>query len=286
MSAQNRTIFFLLFWTIHGYSLSSLPPHLHDADSTKKEILSGEDGSMLVGYTIQIQNDTIWFQSDLGFFSIPLSKIKSIQPLHPFSPSEKFHLSYPHGTRLFFAPTGEMLKKGQGYFQDIYLFFAGVAYGISSHLTMGGGISLFPGAGNQLYYLTPKIGFPVHRKVKFAFGTLLGGVTGETDHVGIHYGVASIGSPEAGLTFGLGYGYAGSRVAKHPVGIIGGQKRISERSALVSENWFIHGTLPLMSLGVRFFGEKLAVDLAFVRPLEMDMQGFPAIPYVDFVVIF
>jgi len=179
-----------------------------------------------------------------------------------------------------------MLKKGQGYFQDIYLFFAGVAYGISSHLTMGGGISLFPGAGNQLYYLTPKIGFPVHRKVKFAFGTLLGGVTGETDHVGIHYGVASIGSPEAGLTFGLGYGYAGSRVAKHPVGIIGGQKRISERSALVSENWFIHGTLPLMSLGVRFFGEKLAVDLAFVRPLEMDMQGFPAIPYVDFVVIF
>lgn len=282
MPFRTRTIFFFLFCIIHGYGFGWLPPNPHAPDSTQKQILSSRDGSMLVGYTVRVQNDTVWFQSDLGLFSIPFSKIKSIQPF----PTTKVRFPNPHGTRLFFAPTAEMLKKGQGYFQDIYLFFVGGAYGISSRVTMGGGISLFPGASQQVFYLTPKFGFPIRRKVKFALGTIWIGVTGETEHVGIHYGVVSVGDSEAGLTCGLGYGYAGDQIAKHPVGMIGGQKRISERFALVSENWFIHGSLPLASLGLRFFGEKLAVDLAFVRPLEIDLKGFPAIPYVDFVVIF
>lgn len=282
MSARNRGILFLFIWTFHGYvnpSFSSIFPH---ADSTKKEIVSGMDGSVLIGHTIHIQNDTVWFQSDLGLFPIPCSRIKSI---HPVSLSGEFRVPTPHSTQLFFAPTAEMLEKGQGYFQDIYLFFVGGAYGISSRVTMGGGISLIPGTSQQLYYLTPKLGFPIRHKIKFAIGTLWMGVTGESEHVGIHYGVMSIGDPEKSLTFGLGYGYAGAQVEKNPVGMIGGQKRISKRCALVSENWFVHGTLPIISLGLRFFGEKLAVDLAFVRPLEIDLEGVPAIPYVDFVVI-
>lgn len=278
---QNQIILFLLFLVSYGYVFSSF--HLHDADSTKKQILSGIDGSMLVGHTVRIQNDTLWFQSEFGLFSIPYAKIKSILPL---SVSEKFRFSNPHTTRLFFAPTGEMLEKGQGYFQDIFLFFVGGAYGISPHVTMGGGVSLIPGTSQQLYYLTPKIGFPIHPNIKLALGTLWAGVTDETEHVGIHYGVISIRESEANFTLGLGYGYAGSQIAKHPVGIIGGLKRISQRLALVSENWFLHGSSPVTSLGIRFLGEKLAVDLAFVRPLEMDLKGLPAIPYVDFAVIF
>ncbi len=53
--------------------------------------------------------------------------------------------------------------------------------------------------------------------------------------------------------------------------------------ALVSENWIFPGVdVPVVSYGFRFFGEKMAVDLALFNVLDDDAI-FPGIPYVDFV---
>ncbi|MCZ6819631.1 MAG: hypothetical protein O7G31_09090, partial [Calditrichaeota bacterium] len=65
--------------------------------------------------------------------------------------------------------------------------------------------------------------------------------------------------------------------------MLGFERRTSRRTAFVSENWIFPGVdNPLISYGFRFFGEKIAVDLAFVNILGEDAI-FPGIPYVDFI---
>jgi hypothetical protein len=63
--------------------------------------------------------------------------------------------------------------------------------------------------------------------------------------------------------------------------MIGGQGRITRRVSMISENWFIPvdgGTEGLLSYGLRFLGEGLTVDLAFITPLG----GGVAVPWLGF----
>ena len=68
-----------------------------------------------------------------------------------------------------------MLEKGQGYFSNYYLFFPGAAYGLTDRLTVGGGMSVFPGVGfdEQMYYIAPKVGLKNTEKFNLAAGALL-----------------------------------------------------------------------------------------------------------------
>ncbi|MDW7681106.1 MAG: hypothetical protein SCK70_11110 [bacterium] len=101
--------------------------------------------------------------------------------------------------------------------------------------------------------------------------------------IGVFYAVTTIGGPDASLTMGLGYGFVDNDFADKPLLMLGGEKRLSRRLAFVSENWVMPGVdNPFISYGVRFFGEKLSVDLALWNVLSKDIF-FPGFPYVDFV---
>ena len=179
-----------------------------------------------------------------------------------------------------------MLKKGEGYFSDYELFFPGVAYGLTDNFTIGGGVSVFPaGVDEQIYYVTPKIGMSIGEKVHLGAGVLAGGVIGgDGDFAGIFYGVGTYGTGDASITGGLGYGFAGDDVASEPLGMIGGEKRISKRVALVSENYFVTSSIgdPLVSGGVRLMSEKLTVDFGLFKLLGND-DDVPLFPWIDFV---
>ena len=63
---------------------------------------------------------------------------------------------------------------------------------------------------------------------------------------------------------------------------------ISRRIALVTENWFIplDNYYGVFSYGIRFFGEKISVDLAFLNNSDIAEGLAIGIPYLDFVVKF
>jgi hypothetical protein len=187
----------------------------------------------------------------------------------------------PNYTRLFFAPNGQMLRKGEGYFSDYELFFPGVAYGLTDNLSIGGGVSLLPvSADEQAYYLTPKIGFSVSDQVHLAAGVLFAGTKGGTG--GVYYGVGTFGDANRSVTLGGGYGFAGGQIEAKPVGMIGGELRIARRVGIVTENYLlpISENNFLYSFGFRFMGEKLTTDLALVNVSGSNIIG---VPYVDFV---
>lgn len=100
------------------------------------------------------------------------------------------------------------------------------------------------------------------------------------------------------VSAGIGWGTlkTGSEEAefqKSPLITISGTARIARKLAFVSENWFIPYTsdgnkkyYPLFSYGLRFFGESLSVDFAFINNKDIVEVLFIGVPYVSFSVKF
>ncbi len=105
-----------------------------------------------------------------------------------------------------------------------------------------------------------------------------------TDGFGIAYGVSTIGNSDVSGTIGLGWGYSGEDMMNKPILLLGGEARVSQSLKLISENWIFPDTdFSLISFGVRFFGKKLATDLALMYPLGANMgDGWPFFPWMSF----
>lgn len=253
------------------------------------QILTTKNGSTNIGRIVEIEDHEIRFETEFGIVTIPVGKIKEVKEV-PLSAirNGQYWFPNPNTTRLYFAPTGRMLTQGEGYFSDFYLFFPGIAYGVTDHFTIGGGLSLFPGVAmsDQLFYFTPKVGLAATENLNLATGLLLVKVPDQSSTAGIFYGVSTYGTPEGSATMGFGYGWVDGDVARTPMIMMGGEVRLSRRTAFVTENWiFPEVDQPVISYGFRFFGEKLSVDLALWTPLGADAI-FPGVPYMDFVVNF
>lgn len=249
-------------------------------------VLSLRDGSTLVGRVLEVTATTVRFASAVGETPVPRDAIESVRE----TASAALHDGQlwpedPSRTRLFFAPTGRMLRAGEMYFADAYVFFPSLQGGVSDRVTLGGGMSLFPGVGldEQVYYVTPKFGVYASPTVNVAVGALLAGAKWISDQspVGIAYSVATFGGDDASVTAGAGYGFARNSTSSTAVLMVGGQRRVSRSIALVTENYYVAqaGSHLGLSGGVRFLGEKLAVDVA-----ALGATGSTAIaPYVAFI---
>jgi hypothetical protein len=246
-----------------------------------------KDGSELVGTVEAEEPDTVRFRTAGGLLlSMPRSQIRSIALLPGKFEGGKYLRPDPNYTRLLFAPTARPLKNGQGYFSAYEVFFPFLAVGVGDVLTLAGGMSLMPGSTTQMVYLAPKVTAVNTGDFSLAGGVLYITLTSSNedfDGAGIAYSVATYGTGEAAVTGGLGWGFFGDDFANDPILMLGGELRLSNSVKLVSENWFPPGSeaYPL-SLGVRFFGDRLAADIALIYPAGADMEGFPFMPWLGF----
>jgi hypothetical protein len=200
--------------------------------------------------------------------------------------------SDPNYSRLMFAPTGRPLRKGDGYFADHELVFPGFAYGLTDNVSVSGGVSTLPGLGlsEQLVYFSPKVGFELSDRAAVSLGGLVAGAGGADDigTLGIAFGVGTFGPRDHSLSVGLGAARElGDRSASTlPILMVGGQTRLSNSLALVSENWLVlGGDVPLgeqpFGLALRFFNGRLSADVGVVLIGEVLEEGYP-LPWVSF----
>jgi hypothetical protein len=263
-------------------------------DTTQMYVLRTRDGSLFVGRLTRASVDSVYFVSSGGPIAVPRSAVVELRRLGRGAMRQGVYWApNPNDTRLFFAPTGRMLAKGEGYFSDTWVFFLLVAGGITNRFTFGGGFSVLPFEDftQNVFYVTPKFGLVQRPDFNVAVGALVG-VAGIADvdagPGGIVYGVATLGSPDASVTFGTGFVFAESDFGEEPLLMLGGERRIARRVSLATENYLIPGeSVGLISYGVRIFGERMSVDLAFANPLGVDSNlAFPGWPYVSFAVKF
>jgi len=285
-----RAVLLLALAVVVAGAVPSAKAQTAQTDSAKiTHVLRTREGSVLLGRIIEERGDTIRFETRGGLLTIARS---SIDDLKPVASNEVRNGVYwfadPNRTRLFFAPTARMLSPGEGYYSNTYLFFQTFAGGLSERMTIGGGMTLVPaGLDNQIYYLTPKVGLLNTETVNVAAGALLVLAPMDDGHsFGILYSVATYGGIDGSMTAGLGWGYYDNELANRPAIMVGGAKRVSRRVSFITENYvFPRESNPLLSYGVRFFGEKLATDLAMIYPMGSGMP-FPGVPFVSFTVKF
>lgn len=243
------------------------------------------DGLELIGtVTSEDSGQVAIFSTSQVAMQIPRKQIVSIEQLAGTVVGGVFRHADPNATRLFFAPTGRALKSGQGYFSAYEIFFPFLAVGIADVVTLAGGMSLLPGADEQIVYLAPKV-TPFHFKnTDVSFGLLyINSTSGSKAGVGIIYSVGTYGTPDAALTVGAGWGFAEGELSNKPVLLLGGEYRLSRSLKFITENWIPSSTnWAVYSFGVRFFGESLSADLGFIRPSKFESDGFPFIPWIGF----
>jgi hypothetical protein len=282
-----------------GAQQPATPPRLVpirvSTDSTDVQVIRLRDGSSIVGRVIELSGDTVRFASAVGTLTIPRMYVAELREVEKSSVRRgEVWPANPNATRLFFAPTGRMLAKGEGYFNDTYLLFLSVQGGLSSRFTLGGGLSIVPldDFSDNVVFVTPKVGLYTSPRFNLAVGGLFGFVGGLADEgedasLGVLYAVGTVGSADASLTFGGGMAYAGGEFVDTPVAMLGGEVRLGRRMSFITENYLIpnEDVNSVISYGLRFFGEKLSVDLAFWNMPGEDVV-FPGIPYVAFSVNF
>jgi len=263
---------------------SNAIPDLIIPDSTQTQIVELNDGSTFIGRIAEIRDEEIKFKTKhgvLNFSVLEITKIKLVTD-DQFRKGVYWYPN-PNTSRLFFAPTGRMLKQGEGYFADYFIFFPTLTFGVTNNITLGGGFSLLPGLDldKQVLLFTPKIGIKTSKKIDLALGALMMKLPEDAPNIGILYGVSTFGSLDKSITVGLGYGYFDDKLADKPIIVLGGETRTSRNISLVTENWLIpEKDTPILSLGLRFFGQKLSADFALFFPLESEVF---TVPYIDFV---
>lgn len=262
-------------------------------DSTVTYKITLLKGDEFIGKIIsKDQNNIVIRTSSIPRIEIPVENIKSIDPVEKNSMRNgSYWYPNPNSTRYFFSPSAANLKKGEGYYQNSYLLFNSVNYGLTDFLSIGGGfeiLSTFSGA-DPIYFLTPKVGFEVSEKVHVGAGVLFMGV-GDEGNFGIAYGLGTYGNTNSNMTLGAGWGFLDGEFSENPFITLSGMHRLRRNISFVSENWFVpdldDSYYGLLSYGIRFFGEKLSVDLGFINNGDIAEVIFIGIPYVDFVVKF
>ena len=264
------------------------------ADSSQMYVMRTRDGSLFVGRLVRASVDSVYFVSSGGPITVPRSAVLELRQIGRGAMRQGVYWApNPNDTRLFFAPTGRTLAKGEGYFSDTWVFFFLFAGGLTDRLTLGGGFSVLPFEDftQNVFYITPKYGIVRQDRFNLAVGALVG-VAGVADFNqgpgGIVYGVGTVGSLDASVTVGTGFVFAQSDVGEEPLLMLGGERRVARRVSLATENYLLPGTgAGLVSYGVRIFGERMSVDLAFGNPFGVDTRIiFPGYPYLAFAVKF
>ena len=262
-----------------------------------------KDGGRLVGTIVEENETAITLRTASGMeLTLVRDAIASVERGRATARAPAPPPTDPNDSRLMFSPSGRPLGKGDGYFSDHYVVFPGFAYGLTRHLSLAGGVSTVPGVGlnEQLFYVSTQLGWKLSEKAAFSLGGLYaGGAEADLD-TAVAYGVTALGRPDRSLSLGFGLAntreeearfgprgqYLGSTThwRSEPIVMVGGTLRASRRLSLVTENWlFLDKPISEQAFGLalRFFADRISVDVGFVFVPEILDEGFP-IPWLSF----
>ena len=256
------------------------------------------DGNILNGRIVERKANILVFKTNnLGILDIPTNSIKKISEIEKTNiKNGEYWFSNPNASRYFFSPSGISLKKGEGYYQNIYIGYNSVSYGVTDYFTIGGGVILPIAA-----FITPKVSFKIAPKFFMGAGTLLG-IAPNNTVIGVGYAIATYGSIEHNITLGSGFGFYDDTFQEKPIITLAAMTRVSKRISLVTENWmvpysdyeYVNGQTinttkyyGLVSYGIRLMSEKnYSFDFAFINSQDIVDVFFIGIPYIDFVLRF
>ena len=132
MKSLNIFVFAILFLcSYNGYSQDQQDSTLYSIET--------DDGNEFIGRIISRDEEKITLSTDnLGEIKILLIHIKSIKEVSSSSFKDgSYWFENPQATRYFWAPNGYGLKKGEAYYQNVWIFFNQVSVGVTDNFSLG-----------------------------------------------------------------------------------------------------------------------------------------------------
>jgi hypothetical protein len=285
------------FFIISGFCLSLLAGMQSAAqavqDTTQLYKIETKDGNDFFGWIMSKDTTQIDFRTeDYGNIVIRIGNVKAIEAITPDKVKEgKIWLENFQDTRYFFSPNGYGLRKGEAYYQNVWVLYNQVSVGITKNISIGGGmvpLFLFAGAPTPMWII-PKVSFPIVKdKLNVGAGALLGYVVGEENAgFGILYGTGTLGSRDKNVTFGLGYGFAAGEWLEKPIINVCVLLRAGPKSYFMSENYYLNidgDNIVLISAGGRSVIKRMGLDYGLFIPFFPDQESFVAIPWLGLTV--
>lgn len=168
-------------------------------------------------------------------------------------------------TRLMIGSTARALGRGEVYVDVLTLLLPSVQVGVSDRVSVGIGAPVIPFIVTpaDAVWFTPKVQVFRGQRTQAAIGLIHGAGFGVQS--GLVYGVITRGSSDAAVTVGLGLPYVGGRVyGSTPSTLIGGERRISARTKLMTENYVLRGQT-MLSGGLRFVQRRRTLDVQAIK---------------------
>lgn len=265
-------------------------------DSTILWRIETRDGNTFIGEIVKQDAEKVLLKTEnFGIVTILKTNLKSMDIINPDRIKDNIYWAdHMQSTRYFWQPSGYGLKKGEGYYQNVWILFNQFSVGVTDNFLLGGGmIPLFLFAGSPTpVWLTPKVSIPIKAdKLNLGAGGLFATVLGEQDtNFGILYGTITIGSKDKNVSFGAGYGYAGSNWATAPTFSLSVLQRTGSKGYFLMENYIlgIDGDIGVLSMigGRRIIGQHSGLDFGVVVPMFPGQGIFLAIPWLGITIPF
>jgi hypothetical protein len=267
-----------------------------DVQVSKEYIIKLKDGGSISGKIVSQNSEQIVVEtSSMGRVTIQRSNIDQMTLLTE-SDAGKGWYPNPNPSKYLIGSSAIAPEKGRGYYQNTWLFFNSFSYAFTDYLSLSAGFeifSIFAGSeGPYAFYLNPKASFEITENFYAGANILYANTIRTIDEfggLGTLNGFATYGNDNNNITAGFGWGFAEGEVTKKPVITIAGMVRASRRIGFVSENWLIPEVgeggsyYGVFSYGVRFLGENISVDLAFVNNPDIADALIIGVPFLDFV---
>jgi hypothetical protein len=260
-------------------------------DSTKLYQVKTLDGNEYLGNIQSEDSSKLVLQTaKLGALTISKNDIKEILRIEPKSVVQgKIWFENPQSSRYFWAPNGYGLRKGEGYYQNVWVLWNQASVGVTDYFSVGAGIIplFFFGSSVSPAWIVPKFSIPVVKdRFNIGLGAIAGTLLGEGTGFGILYGTGTLGSRNMNATFGLGYGFTEGSMADHPIANLSFMIRTGMRGYLLSENYYFSSDMMIISFGGRSFARTVGIDYGLFIPLGTDIDILIAIPWLGITIPF
>ena len=284
--------------SLNGKAYDYAPANQEELENVQQEgsyvMVIQENGNRYLGTILQINRDTLVLETqELGTLTLNNRTIKTIKPISASQfKSGVWLTSHGVNTRYYFGTNGYSLEKGTGYYQNTWVLFNQFNYGLTDHLSVGGGLIplfLFGGTPTPIWG-TLKYSLPLpSENFHFATGMLFGTVPADgSTGFGLIFGQATLGSNVSNVNFGMGFGFGGGTFAERPAFSLSTLLKTGRKAALVSENYLINVDeeyVGILSFGWRFYLRSVSIDGALIFPASGDI-GFFAFPWLGLTVPF
>lgn len=283
---RNLVIFFLVFC----YWIPGNTQQQATVDTLRYQ-LETRDGNLFTGHLVSMDSVKIVMSTDqVGVIMVRRDQIILLEPLAGKGQYSKFYNL--QSARYLFSPNGYGLRRGEAYYQNVWVLYNQVSFGLTDHVSIGVGtlpIFLF-GADVVPVWITPKVSIPISKdQFQLGAGAFIGAIIGDQTGFGIVYGTSTIGSRSKNFTLGLGYGYAGGEWASSPAISISGLLQTGPKGFLITENYFIptgDSSLGLISLAGRRMIRRVGLDFGGILPLSGDIERLIVVPWLGITIPF